>query len=259
MENLLPRFAEIIAASSQAEIQSDPSLGGRLVLDRQDPFCVTYAPFDHVNRSARVVLVGITPGRKQAVNALVEARRQLMAGADIEVASKAAKETASFSGQMRPNLVEMLDYVGLHRWLGIRSSLELFGASAGLVHYTSALRYPVYNQGENYSGSSRITSHPLLRRYVQEFLGGEVRALPDAVWVPLGPWPTAALDLLVREGVLDAARVLDGLPHPSGSNGERIAYFLGSKSRELLSNKTNPDLIDAARAKLMGRMAGLAA
>jgi len=154
--------------------------------------------------------LGITPGRQQAVDALVEARRQLVAGADIKAASKAAKETASFSGQMRPNLVEMLDYIGLQRWLGIGSSLELFGASAGLVHYTSALRYPVYNQGENYSGSSRITSHPLLRRYVRESLGGEVRALSDAVWVPLGPWPAAALDLLVREGVLDAASLANG-------------------------------------------------
>jgi hypothetical protein len=248
MENLLSRFATIIAAASQAEIQSDPSLSGRLVLDRQDPFCVTYAPFDHVNRSARVVLVGITPGRQQAVNALLEARRQLRVGADIGAASKAAKETASFSGKMRPKLVEMLDHIGLDRWLGIRSSQELFGASAGLVHYTSALRYPVYSQGENYSGSSRITSHPLLRRYVREFLGGEVRALPDAVWIPLGPWPTAALGVLIREGLL---------AHPSGSNGERIAYFLGRKSRELLSVKTNPVQIDAAREKLLGRMTSL--
>ena len=258
MENLLPRFAEIIAATSQTELQSDPSLGGRLVLDRQDPFCVTYAPFDHVNRNARVVLVGITPGRQQAVNALVEARRQLVAGQGIEAASKAAKETASFSGKMRPKLVEMLDHVDLHRWLRIRSSMELFGASAGLVHYTSALRYPVYVQDENYSGSSRITSHPLLRRYVREFLGHEVRALPDAVWIPLGPWPTAALNLLVQDGVLEAAKVLDGLPHPSGSNGERIAYFLRRKARALLSKKTNPDLIDAARERLIGRIASLA-
>ena len=41
--------------------------------------------------------------------------------------------------------MEMLDHIGLHRRLGIRSSLELLGASAGLVHSTSDLRYPVYD------------------------------------------------------------------------------------------------------------------
>lgn len=259
MDNLLPRFAELIAASSHAEIQSDPSLGGRLVLNREDPFSVTYAPFDHVNRNARVVLVGITPGRSQAINALEAARLKLVAGGDIDAASKTAKETASFSGPMRPNLVNMLDHIGLHRWLGIRSSMDLFSANAGLVHYTSALRYPVYNKGENYSGSSRITAHPLLRRCVRDYLGSEADALPNAVWVPLGPWPAMALDLLVREGRLDPAKVLDGLPHPSGANAERISYFLGRKPRDLLSNKTNPDQIDAARARLMSRIAGLAA
>jgi hypothetical protein len=39
---------------------------------------------------------------------------------------------------------------------------------------------------------------------------------------------------LVRKGVLDAARVPNGLPHPSDANAERIAYFLGRKARDAL-------------------------
>ncbi|MPR06296.1 hypothetical protein [Microvirga tunisiensis] len=257
MENLLPRFAEIIAAASQTEIQSDPSLGGHLVLDRQDPFCVTYAPFDYVNSRARVVLVGLTPGRQQAVNALLEARRQLVAGHDIDAASKAAKETASFSGPMRQTLVDMLDHVGLNRCLGMKSCQYLFGTHAGLVHYTSALRYPVYLKGANYSGSSKVTTHPMLRRYVSECLAAEVSQLRDAVWIPMGPWSAAALSRLVREGKLDHDKVLDGLPHPSPANAERSAYFLGRKAKAHLSVKTNPDLIDTARAKLISRVASL--
>ena len=38
------------------------------------------------------------------------------------------------------------------------------------------------------------------------------------------------------------------MPHPSDSNAERIAYFLGRKPREALSNKTNPDKYDQAKA-----------
>jgi hypothetical protein len=257
MENLLPRFAEIIAASSQAEIQSDPSLGSRLVLDRQGSFCVTYAPFDHVNRSARVVLVGITPGRQQAVNALLEARRQLVAGRDVDAASKAAKETASFSGPMRQTLVEMLDHVGLNRCLDVKSCQELFGTHAGLVHYTSALRYPVYLKGANYSGSPKVISHPMLRQYVSEYLAAEARQLPDAVWIPLGPWSAAALLMLASEGKIDQSKILDGLLHPSPANAERSAYFLRRKTKAHLSVKTNPDLIDTARAKLICRVAAL--
>jgi len=34
---------------------------------------VTYAPLEYVNEQARIVLVGITPRRQQAVNALLEA------------------------------------------------------------------------------------------------------------------------------------------------------------------------------------------
>ncbi|CAB4824516.1 unannotated protein [freshwater metagenome] len=75
--------------------------------------------------------------------------------------------------------------------------------------------------------------------------------LPNAVWVPLGPAPASALAMLSRDGVLD------GLPHPSGANGERIAYFLGRKERQYLSAKTNAAKLDAAREGLIDRMLGL--
>jgi hypothetical protein len=41
---------------------------------------VAYAAFDHVNQDADVVIVGLTPGRQQMRNALIEAQRCLMAG-----------------------------------------------------------------------------------------------------------------------------------------------------------------------------------
>jgi hypothetical protein len=44
------------------------------------------------------------------------------------------------------------------------------------------------------------------------------------------------------------------LPHPSGANAERIAYFLGNKARESLSIKTNPDLLDQAKVKILEKL-----
>ena len=55
---------------------------------------------------------------------------------------------------MRTNLVKMLDHIGANHYLRLSSSAELFGTRKDLVHYTSALRYPVFKNGENYSGSS---------------------------------------------------------------------------------------------------------
>src|SRR5262249_5163349 len=116
----LGRMAGLITSVSETELASDPTLGGRLVLSRAGDLNICYAPFEFIQRSAKLVLVGITPGKQQARNALVEARRKLLAGADIEVTLSSAKVFASFSGQtMRSNLVAMLDHIGINRWLEV--------------------------------------------------------------------------------------------------------------------------------------------
>jgi hypothetical protein len=249
MEDLFSRFASLMAKSSVAEIQHDPTLAGRLVLARDGALSVTYSPFDYINPKAKVVLVGITPGRQQAVVALTEARRQLLMGRDHAAAAKAAKETASFSGSMRGSLVAMLDHVGLAEKLGLSSCVQLFGDRSDLVHYTSALRYPVFVDGKNYSGQPAMTVHPLLRQQAETILAEEVQAVANAVWIPLGPAPATGLNWLAAQGLIERGRILDGLPHPSGANGERIAYFLGRKPAATLSSKTNPALLDAARSR----------
>jgi len=59
--------------------------------------------------------------------------------------------------------------------------------------------------------------------------------------------------------VIRAGRVLHGLPHPSGANAERVAYFLGRKERAALSSKTNGAQIDTAREGLLAQMEALIA
>ena len=255
---LFQRFAHVIRSLSAAELAGAPTLDEKMRIAKDGRLSVCYAPFEHINLRARVVLVGITPGRTQMLNAIIEARRQLDLGVDPETALMAAKRTGAFSGAMRPNLVGLLDHVGVNGWLGVASCDELFGSAAHLVQTTSVLRNPVFVDGENYNGTPRLTSHPLLREQLLTGFGEDARALPQAVFVPLGDKVAEALNFVADHGLLDRERILDGLPHPSGANAERIAYFNGRKGRSALSAKTNPDKLDQARTRMMQKIAALA-
>ena len=118
----------------------------------------------------------------------------------------------------------------------------------GLVQFASALRYPVFNNGKNYSGSSpKMTASALLRDQLLTYTAVELASLQEALVLPLGPAVTNACHYLTQAGKLDSSRVIEGIPHPSGANGERIAYFLGRKEKSALSAKTDPTKIDAGR------------
>ena len=219
---------------------------------------IHYTPFDYVNTAARVVVVGITPGFAQWKNAVREARRQLALGAPLQEVLRAAKYSGAFSGTIRPNLVALLDHVGLQNWLGIASCASLWTADAALMHVTAVLRHAVFVDGKNYNGASPdMVGTPLLQAQMLDHFAQEAAALPDAVYVPLGPKVGQALRWLAAQGVLDEARILHGLPHPSGANAERIAYFLGRKDKTALSNRTNGSQIDADRIALAARMDAL--
>lgn len=80
----LNRFADLLMSVTEADLITDETLSGRLLLSQSGELRICYAPFDYIQRSARLVIVGITPGAQQARNALIEARRQLIAGSDHE-------------------------------------------------------------------------------------------------------------------------------------------------------------------------------
>lgn len=257
-KNHFEQFSATIRSLSATELNGGISLSKKLLLANDGKIEVCYAPFEYINPQARVVIVGITPGKTQMVNAIREARRQLDNGASNEQALIAAKRTGAFSGTMRPNLVALLDKIGLNHWLGLSSCDDLFGSEANLVQTASVLRNPVFINGENYNGTPNMTKHPLLREHLLSYFGEDAKTLPNAVFIPLGDKVTEALQFLASQGFLAREQILDGLPHPSGANAERIAYFLGRKKREQLSIKTNPDKLDLAREEIIGRVLALA-
>jgi hypothetical protein len=218
---------------------------------------IAFWPHDPVNRKARIVIVGLTAGRQQMRNAWMEMRHHLTAGRSEAAAAASAKTFASFSGPMRTNLVAMLDYIGVDRFLGLQSTASLWHDDVRLVHFTSVLRRPVFVDGENYSGSPPILSTPLLRHELITGFAADAANLRQAVFVPLGPVASDAVEFVAEAARLDPNRVLTGLPHPSGANAERIAFFLGRKPRSALSSKVQPERLIAARSELKTKVAKL--
>jgi hypothetical protein len=255
---LFPRFETAIREVDLARVGSPDQIPGAFVLGREGRLASCYIPFESVNLDARVVVVGITPGFTQWKNAIAQAQRQLGSGAQPDTALRAARLAGAFSGAIRPNLVALLDAIGVQRWLGIPGCASVFGEHAGLVHVTGILRHAIFVNGKNYSGSPAMTRTPFLREQLLRYFAQEAALLPGALYIPMGASVSEGLDWLAAQGLLDPGRVLHGLPHPSGANAERVAYFLGRKEKSTLSANTNGDQLDAARTSLLAQMARLA-
>lgn len=99
-----------------------------------------YAPFEYVNERAKVVIVGITPGlhqMKKSFSTVINAKNQID---DDEDVLRQIKNNSSFEGPMRKNLVQMLDELDLHKYLGLSSTINLFNEAS---HYIQPQLSPI--------------------------------------------------------------------------------------------------------------------
>ena len=259
-ERLSP-FAGLLRDMTDAELAAEIEQPHRLLLDSEvvgnKRIDVAYWPQGPLNLDARVVIVGITAGRQQMRNAWLEMRRCLQTGMREADAVAAARTIGSFSGPMRENLVAMLDYIGVNRLVRVQSTASLWEDDVHLVQFTSVLRWPVFVDGENYRGAPPIFSTRILRQHVMTGFGADAAKLRYAVFVPLGPVASKAVEFVAKEAGLDRNRVLAGMPHPSGANAERVAFFLDRKPREALSRNVRPELLMAARTELKAKIGKL--
>jgi hypothetical protein len=207
---------------------------------------VEYAPFEWINPQAQLIIVGITPGETQAVNALKEAQRQLSMGATEARAIEAAKRTGAFSGLMRPNLVAMLEEVNVHRWAGVTSCAQLFDGSATFLQTASVVQYPAYWNGDNYNGQVAPQRSPVLRELVLDHFVPMAKSVPDAHILALGDVVWETMQWLIERGHIEEGRVLGAMPHPSPANNAPIGRFLGRPPRS-----TNPPRFDTAKVDRM--------
>ncbi len=259
----LPRYADAIRQFSSTTIERESGLPSELLMGSgtsgSKRLQVAYAPFEFVNDRARVVIVGLTPGSQQMRLSLEEAARCLRAGMDMSGAIRRAKAHASFGGSMRNKLIELLDFIGVNKFIDRPTAAGLWSKDQELAHFTSCLRYPVFVNGANYSGQPPIMKTPFLRAELERWLVEEMRVLPDAAWVTLGDHGADAARHAAKIAGLDSDHLVTGLPHPSGANNERVAYFLGQKPRANLSAKTNAAKMDAARKQILLQMGRLIA
>ena len=202
---------------------------------RDQRLATYYAPFDFVNRSARLALVGVTPGPTQMLESFESARDDLNAGKSQSEALERVKLRASFKG-MRRDLGRWLDELGLAAALGLPSCSAVFEPeNLQMLHTTSAIRYPTFRRNRegdwvNYSGVSPTPAdHPFLAAVVREVLLPELQGLSTAIIVPLGK-ANAVVEALCDEGVLPRDRCIVGMPHPSPASPHRERYFQQAKS-----------------------------
>lgn len=193
---------------------------------------IFYAPVDWVRATSRVAIVGITPGKDTTTIAYQTAADALAEGQTAATALRRVKSAAPFSG-FRSRLVEWLEYLRVHNHLGLPTAAALWEPEGQrYLHSTSAVRYPVLRDGENYSGRRpRLLSRSLLKRYVVDELAPELALVPDALVIPLGVAVAEATDFLVEQGKLDPRRCLSGFPHPSGANGSRNREWAENKAQ----------------------------
>ncbi|MBD2872275.1 uracil-DNA glycosylase family protein [Paenibacillus arenilitoris] len=226
------KYKAYIGSLPPGKLTKEQLLVDELLLEEGEGLAVYYVPYEYVNERAKVMLIGITPGFTQMEVAIRSARDDLLRGVPPERIDENAKRLASFAGSMRVNLIRMLDQIGLPEAIGIRGSASLFEGNKALLHTTSAIRYPVFKNGRNYTGHSPdMMKSALLRSYTESILLPELTAVKDALVIPLGISVSGVIRAFVERGRLNGERCLFDMPHPSGANGHRGKQFDAAKAK----------------------------
>lgn len=193
-----------------------------------------YAPFEYLNTEAKLILVGITPGGTQMNRSLNAARHALTMNKPITDAVRIVKREGSFSGAMRPNIINTLNRLGYQKKLGIECASRLWDTHDHLVHFCSLLKFPVFLNGKDYNGNPKPHKNATLQSMLIEHFAKDMAALPShAMLVPLGDAVLEALLWLkdknhIPQSILSFEGRFIAPPHPSGANAESIALLMES-------------------------------
>jgi hypothetical protein len=196
---------------------------------------IIWAPFDFINRNARLAIIGVTPGPTQAMRSYRAARRAADAGTDPQVALEKAKAESSFRGDViEPNLKSLLEHSGVAERVGIEDVDQIWTGEAHKLHFTSTVRYPTFINDELFNNQINSLGHTELRRYIETYLVEELRSLPiEATIVVLGKKGPRIVQHAAKIAKLDAKRIVN-LPHPSGNaNGAVRDYLSKTKTQSI--------------------------
>lgn len=177
----------------------------------------------YVNKDAKVVIVGVTPGNNQ-----------LGGKKDDGLTPLEIKRRYAFKGEpMRSNLINMLDFIGVNRLLGIHSCNTLWEKDFHHVEMTSLLKRSTFVKanGKMFNKAEKIIGFPELE---EEFNNGFVNDCTlyhnAKLFVACGSGVLNILMDLFRKGIIKAPIV--GIAHPSGQNGNWIKCYLKKKQAD---------------------------
>jgi hypothetical protein len=202
------------------------------LIESDDNLSIFYAPFDYINRNAKIIIVGITPGFTQMEIAIRNAKNNLLLGKSFNNITKHIKENAAFAGQMRNNMITMFDGLGLNNFFDLKSCSSLFDKEySELTHMTSIIRYPVFKNGKDYTGHSpEILKSNMLKEYIQNIFLDELNCIKYSIIIPLGSAVSKVLKRISEDQYNLTDKCLFDFPHPSGANGHRIKIFNQKKN-----------------------------
>lgn len=175
--------------------------------------------FGYQNTKAKVVIVGITPGNSQ-----LKGERE---GLDL----REIKRKNAFAGSMRPNLINMLDYVGINKLLGIESCRSLWEEDFDKVDMTSLLKEATYELKKDgskmmFKDVKKIAKSEKLTRMLEEGFMKDCSKYENIVlYVACGPGVYNTLKELQAEGKIEGDVI--GIAHPSGANLGRVLCYQG--------------------------------
>ena len=163
--------------------------------------------------------MGITPGNSQ-----LKGERE---GLDL----REIKRKNAFTGNMRPNLINMLDYIGVNRLLEIESCRTLWEEDFDKVDMTSLLKEATYELKKDgsrmmFKDVKKIAKSEKLTAMLEEgFVKDCSRYENDVLYVACGPGVYDVLKGLKEEKKITGTIV--GITHASGANMGRIQCYLG--------------------------------
>lgn len=201
-----------------------------------DKYVFEPTEFDYVNPKAEVVIVGITPGNSQ------------LKGERNELDKREIKRINAFAGSMRPNLVNMLDFIGVNKLLGIESCCTLWEEDFDKVDMTSLLveaTYELKKDGtkEMFRHANKIAKSEKLTKMLEEgFVKNCSRYENPVLYVACGPGVYDVLKSLQEEHKIKGQVV--AITHPSGANMKCIQCYLGKKEP---STQSLQKYVDKAR------------
>ena len=215
---------------SLKKINKSTITSNKFLVKKEGNIKVYYAPFDYVNSKAKIMIVGITPGLQQ----MLQSFEVINQGKSL----KEVKDLSSFKGSMRTTLIKYLDELEVNKKLKIKSCESLFNKNSKYLHTTSLVKYPVFDQGKNYSGAN-ILKKKILLNFIEENFLKELKTLKKAIIIPLGNTVSSTIKYLNNKYDLKLACFLEGFPHPSGANARKNIQFKENKRnmKILLRNK----------------------